>query len=114
MGHLNSQSLKVLQKLSTGMVQLKGEQLPFCISCCRSKLAQRPFKGNSEKAVYPYHTYCVDLWGPMKQSIEGYSYALLIVDEYSSYTWGKYLQHKHQAADHIMNFIKEKERKSGG
>ena len=82
MGHLNSQSLKVLQKLSTGMVQLKGEQLPFCISCCRSKLAQRPFKGNSEKAVYPYHTIYVDLWGPMRQSIEGYSYALLIVDEY--------------------------------
>jgi hypothetical protein len=42
--------------------------------------------------------------------VEGYSYALLIVDEFSSYTWGRFLQHKGQAAEAIIAFIKEKER----
>jgi hypothetical protein len=110
MGHLNKRSLMVLRNISTGMGPIKGGDLQYCVSCCRSKLAQRSFKGNNDKAIFPYHTIYVDIWGPMQQFIEGSNYALLIVDEYSSYTWGKYLQHKSQAAEYIMTFVKEKER----
>ena len=52
----------------------------------------------------------MDLWGPMQQSLNGCTYALLLVDEHSSYTWGYFLQYKSQVAELVMQFIREQER----
>jgi len=47
-----------------------------------------------------------DIWGPLStQSINGCSYFLTIVDDYSLFTWIHLLQSKSQAASFIQNFF---------
>jgi hypothetical protein len=110
MGHLNVADLHILKTRSTGIKSLGSGDLQLCISCCRAKAYQRSFNGQCDKAVKPLQTIFVDLWGPMKQSMEGSTYALLVVDEYTSYTWGFYLQCKSQAAEFLMQFVREQDR----
>jgi len=110
MGHLNVADLHILKTRSTGINNLSGGDLQMCTSCCRAKASQRSFSGQGDKANRPLQTIFVDLWGPMKPSLEGATYAMLIVDDFTSYTWGFYLQHKSQAADYIIQFVKENER----
>ncbi|GKF22434.1 retrovirus-related pol polyprotein from transposon TNT 1-94, partial [Tanacetum coccineum] len=52
----------------------------------------------------------MDLFGPVKpQTISHNKYTLVIVDEYSRYTWVFFLKKKSDAADCIMSFIKKME-----
>ena len=52
----------------------------------------------------------MDLFGPVSTvSLGGKKYALVIVDEYSRYTWVFFLKAKSDAADEIINFIKKME-----
>ncbi|CAH9083075.1 unnamed protein product [Cuscuta europaea] len=49
----------------------------------------------------------MDLCGPMRvQSINGRKYTLVIVDDFSRYTWTKFLRSKDKAAENIMTFIR--------
>ncbi|GJR91738.1 retrovirus-related pol polyprotein from transposon TNT 1-94 [Tanacetum coccineum] len=53
------------------------------------------------------HLLHMDLFGPVKpQTISHDNYTLVIVDEYSRYTWVFCLKKKSDAADCIMSFIK--------
>ncbi|GKA31702.1 retrovirus-related pol polyprotein from transposon TNT 1-94 [Tanacetum coccineum] len=54
------------------------------------------------------HLLHMDLFGPFKpQTINHNKYTLVIVDEYSRYTWVFCLKKKSDAADCIMSFIKK-------
>ncbi|GJZ55840.1 retrovirus-related pol polyprotein from transposon TNT 1-94, partial [Tanacetum coccineum] len=56
------------------------------------------------------HLLHMDLFGPVKpQTISHNKYTLIIVDEYSRYTWVFCLKKKSEAADCIMSFIKKME-----
>ncbi|CAH9118454.1 unnamed protein product, partial [Cuscuta europaea] len=49
----------------------------------------------------------MDLCGPMRvQSINGRKYTLVIVDDFSRYTWTKFLRKKDEAAEIIMTFVR--------
>nr|GEV20901.1 retrotransposon protein, putative, unclassified [Tanacetum cinerariifolium] len=49
----------------------------------------------------------MDLCGPMRvASINGKKYILVIVDDYSRFTWVKFLASKDEAPDFIINFLK--------
>ncbi|KAI3669505.1 hypothetical protein L6452_40741 [Arctium lappa] len=49
----------------------------------------------------------MDLWGPMHtQSINGKKYVSVIVDDYSRYTWVKFLRSKDETPDVIISFLK--------
>ncbi|KAI3672801.1 hypothetical protein L6452_38901 [Arctium lappa] len=50
----------------------------------------------------------MDFCGPMRtQSINGKKYILVMVDEYSRYTWLEFLRTKSEAPDLIIKFIKK-------
>nr|GEW07143.1 hypothetical protein [Tanacetum cinerariifolium] len=58
---------------------------------------------NQEK-LYLLH---MDLYGPMRvASVNGKKYILVIVDEYSRFTWVKFLRSKDEAPDFIIKFLK--------
>nr|GEV30236.1 integrase, catalytic region, zinc finger, CCHC-type, peptidase aspartic, catalytic [Tanacetum cinerariifolium] len=58
---------------------------------------------NQEK-LYLLH---MDLYGPMHvESVNGKKYILVIVDDYSQFTWVKYLRSKDEAPDFIIKFLK--------
>nr|GEV90870.1 retrovirus-related Pol polyprotein from transposon TNT 1-94 [Tanacetum cinerariifolium] len=59
----------------------------------------------SNKPLYLLH---MDLCGPMRvESINGKRYVLVVVDEYSRYTWVFFLHSKDEASDVIISFIKK-------
>nr|GEZ58174.1 putative ribonuclease H-like domain-containing protein [Tanacetum cinerariifolium] len=54
------------------------------------------------------HLLYIDLFGPVKpQTISHKKYTLVIVDEYSRYTWVYCLKKKSDASDCIMSFIRQ-------
>ncbi|GJX18541.1 retrovirus-related pol polyprotein from transposon TNT 1-94 [Tanacetum coccineum] len=58
---------------------------------------------NQEK-LYLLH---MDLCGPMRiASVNGKKYILIIVDDYSRFTWVKFLRSKDEAPDFIIKFLK--------
>ncbi|GJS13264.1 retrovirus-related pol polyprotein from transposon TNT 1-94 [Tanacetum coccineum] len=54
------------------------------------------------------HTLYMDLCGPMRvQSIVGKKYILVIVDDYSRFTWVKFLRSKDETSEFVINFLKQ-------
>ncbi|GJU87128.1 integrase, catalytic region, zinc finger, CCHC-type containing protein [Tanacetum coccineum] len=52
------------------------------------------------------HTLHMDLCGPMRvQSIKGKKYILVIVDDYSRFTWVKFLRSKDKTPEFVTNFL---------
>ncbi|GJX12912.1 retrovirus-related pol polyprotein from transposon TNT 1-94 [Tanacetum coccineum] len=50
----------------------------------------------------------MDLCGPMRvESINGNKYILVIMDDYSRFTWVKFLRSKDETQEFIINFLKE-------
>ncbi|GKC88425.1 retrovirus-related pol polyprotein from transposon TNT 1-94 [Tanacetum coccineum] len=54
------------------------------------------------------HTLHMDLCGPMRvQSINGKKYILVIVDDYSRFTWVKFLRSNDETPEFDINFLKQ-------
>nr|GFB06313.1 Gag-Pol polyprotein [Tanacetum cinerariifolium] len=80
----------------------------LCPSCeqGKSKRASHPPKPvpNSRQRLHLLH---MDLCGPMRiASINGKRYILVIVDDYSRYTWVHFLRSKDEAPKVIIKFLK--------
>ncbi|GKE87417.1 putative ribonuclease H-like domain-containing protein, partial [Tanacetum coccineum] len=57
-----------------------------------------------QEKLYLLH---MDLCGPMRiQSINGYKYILVIVDDYSRFTWVKFLRLKDKVPEFVIKFLK--------
>nr|GFC48259.1 putative ribonuclease H-like domain-containing protein [Tanacetum cinerariifolium] len=72
----------------------------------KSKRASQPPKPvpNSMQRLHLLH---IDLCGPMRiASINGKRYVLVIVDDYSRYTWVHFLRSKDEALEVIKTFLK--------
>nr|GEV12112.1 retrovirus-related Pol polyprotein from transposon TNT 1-94 [Tanacetum cinerariifolium] len=78
----------------------------------------RSFLGKSKRASHPpkpvpnsrqrLHLLHMDLCGPMRiASINGKRYVLVIVDDYSRYTWVHFLRSKDEAPEVIKTFLKK-------
>ncbi|GJU26428.1 retrovirus-related pol polyprotein from transposon TNT 1-94 [Tanacetum coccineum] len=61
------------------------------------------------KNKYGVHSFRhMDLCGPMRvQSINGKKYILVIVDDYSRFTWVKFLRSKDETPEFVINFLKQ-------
>nr|GEY46515.1 putative ribonuclease H-like domain-containing protein [Tanacetum cinerariifolium] len=61
-------------------------------------------KDNNQQKLYLLH---MNLCGPMRvESVNEKKYILVIVDDYSRFTWGKFLRSKDEAPDFIIKFLK--------
>ncbi|GJZ91224.1 retrovirus-related pol polyprotein from transposon TNT 1-94 [Tanacetum coccineum] len=60
-----------------------------------------------EEGVEKLYLLHIDLYGPMRvASINGKKYILVIMDDYSRFTWVKFLASKDEAFDFIIKFLK--------
>ncbi|GJS22062.1 retrovirus-related pol polyprotein from transposon TNT 1-94 [Tanacetum coccineum] len=80
----------------------------LCSACALGKSSKKPHKPKSEdtnqEKLYLLH---MDLCGPMRvASVNGKKYILVIVDDYSRFTWVKCLRSKDEAPAFIINFLK--------
>ncbi|GJT11190.1 retrovirus-related pol polyprotein from transposon TNT 1-94 [Tanacetum coccineum] len=71
----------------------------------RHSLQEEPkYEDTNQEKLYLLH---MDLCGPMRvASINGNKYILVIVDDYSRFTWVKFLRSKDEALDFIIKFLK--------
>ncbi|GJT94177.1 retrovirus-related pol polyprotein from transposon TNT 1-94 [Tanacetum coccineum] len=80
--------------LVRGLPKLKFEKDHLCSACAMGKSKKKPHKPKSEdtnqEKLYLLH---MDLCGPMRvASVNGKKYILVIVDDYSRFTWVKFLR----------------------
>nr|GFC05502.1 hypothetical protein [Tanacetum cinerariifolium] len=94
--------------LVAGLPKFKYHKEHLCPSCeqGKSKRASHLPKPvpNSRQRLHLLH---MDLYGPMRiASINGKRYVLVIVDDYSRYTWVHFLRSKDEAPEVIIKFLK--------
>nr|GEY82920.1 retrovirus-related Pol polyprotein from transposon TNT 1-94 [Tanacetum cinerariifolium] len=110
LSHLNFGVINHLarQGLVWGLPKIKFEKDHFCSARAMGKSKKKPHKPKSkdtnQEKLYLLH---MDLCGPMRIiSINGKKYILVIVDDYSRFTWVKCLRSKDKATDFIIKFLK--------
>nr|GFA72511.1 retrovirus-related Pol polyprotein from transposon TNT 1-94 [Tanacetum cinerariifolium] len=110
LSHLNFGAINHLarQGLIRGLPKLKFEKDHPCSACAMGKSKKKSHKPkskdtNQEKLCLLH----MDLCGPMRiESVNGKKYILVIVDDYSRFTWVKCLGSKDEAPDFIIKFLK--------
>ncbi|KAJ9558311.1 hypothetical protein OSB04_012925 [Centaurea solstitialis] len=110
LSHLNYATINQLAKtgLVTGLPSLRFTKEQLCSACEMGKIKKSSHKlkveHNTSKPLQLLH---MDLCGPMRvQSINGRKYVLVIVDDFSRYTWVNFLRSKDGASDIIISFIR--------
>ncbi|GKF68186.1 retrovirus-related pol polyprotein from transposon TNT 1-94, partial [Tanacetum coccineum] len=111
LNHLNFRTINDLARkdLVRGLPRLKFEKDHLCSACQlgkRKKFSHKPKFENTNVEVL--HTLHMDLCGPMRvRSINGKKYILVIVDDYSRFTWVKFLRSKDETPEFVINFLKQ-------
>nr|GEY40972.1 hypothetical protein [Tanacetum cinerariifolium] len=94
--------------LVRGLPKLKFEKDHLCSTCTMGKSKKKPHKPKSKDTNQEkLHLLHMDLCGPMRvASVNRKQYILVIVNDYSWYTWVKCLRSKDEASDFIIKFLK--------
>ncbi|GKE92217.1 retrovirus-related pol polyprotein from transposon TNT 1-94, partial [Tanacetum coccineum] len=110
LSHLNFGSLNKLSKdgLARGIPRLKFQKDHLCSACALGKSKKSSHQPKSEdtnqEKLYLLH---MDLCGSMHvASINEKRYVLVIVDDYSRFTWVIFLRTKDEAPEAIIKYIK--------
>ncbi|KAJ9566188.1 hypothetical protein OSB04_002154 [Centaurea solstitialis] len=110
LSHLNYATINQLVKagLVTGLPSLKFTKKQLCSACEMGKIKKSSHMLKVEHGTSkPLQLLHMDLCGPMRtQSINGRKYVLVIVDDYSRYTWVNFLRSKDGAPEIIISFIR--------
>ncbi|KAJ9546973.1 hypothetical protein OSB04_019516 [Centaurea solstitialis] len=94
--------------LVKGLPKLTFDRYSLCPGCQMRKMKRSSHKSKTESSCQsPLEMLHMDLCGPMRiQSISVKKYILVMVDEYSRYTWLEFLRVKSDAPELIIKFIK--------
>nr|GEV00298.1 retrovirus-related Pol polyprotein from transposon TNT 1-94 [Tanacetum cinerariifolium] len=100
LSHLNFGAINHLarQGLVRGLPKLKFEKDHLCSACAMGKSTKKSHKPKSEdtnqEKLYLLH---MDLCGPMRvESVNGKKYILVIVDDYSRFTWNGVVERRNR------------------
>nr|GEW16493.1 retrovirus-related Pol polyprotein from transposon TNT 1-94 [Tanacetum cinerariifolium] len=111
LSHLNFDTINdhARNDLITGLSKFRYHKEHLCPSCEheKSKRASHPPKPvpNSKQRLHLLH---IDLCGPIRiANINGKRYVLVIMDDYSRYTWVVFLRSKDEAPKEIKTFLKK-------
>ncbi|GKB32358.1 retrovirus-related pol polyprotein from transposon TNT 1-94 [Tanacetum coccineum] len=109
LSHLNFDTINLLLKnnIVTGLPKLKFVKDHLCSSCELGKAKRKSFytktTPSSKRRLQLLH---MDLCGPMQvESINGNKYVLVIVDDYSRYTWTHLLRSKDETPAVLIDFL---------
>ncbi|GKC02130.1 retrovirus-related pol polyprotein from transposon TNT 1-94 [Tanacetum coccineum] len=116
LGHANMRLIQSLasKELVRNLPKLKFDQ-HFCDACKIGKQAHASYKAkNIVSTTRCLELLHMDLFGPSTvQSYEGNRYTLVIVDDYSRYTWTRFLKDKTKAFDQFEIFSKKTQNQLG-
>ncbi|GKA68573.1 retrovirus-related pol polyprotein from transposon TNT 1-94 [Tanacetum coccineum] len=108
--HLNFDTINLLLKhnIVTGLPKLKFVKDHLCSSCELGKSKRKYFKTkNTLSLKRRLQILHMDLCGLMRvESFNGKKYVLVIVDDYSRYTWTHFLRSKDETPEVLIDFLK--------
>nr|GEX61845.1 hypothetical protein [Tanacetum cinerariifolium] len=111
LSHLNFATINNLVKnnLVQGLPKMKFKKDHLCSACEQRKIHQKNHKSKtafaSNKLLYLLH---MNLCGLMRvESINKKRYVLVVIDDYSRYTWVLLLHLKYETSEVIISFIKK-------
>nr|GEU92759.1 retrovirus-related Pol polyprotein from transposon TNT 1-94 [Tanacetum cinerariifolium] len=111
LNHLNFGTINDLARkdLVRGLPRLKFETDHLCSACQLGKSKKHTHKPKTENTnLEVLNTLHMDLCGPMRvQTINGKKYILLIVDDYSRFTWVKFLRSKDETPEVVIKFVQQ-------
>ncbi|KAJ9566817.1 LOW QUALITY PROTEIN: hypothetical protein OSB04_002783 [Centaurea solstitialis] len=114
LSHLNFKTINQLciNNLVVGLPDFRYTKVSLCSTCEKGKQTRASFKSKQISSISsPLQLLHMDLFGPVNvQSIAGKKYTLVIVDEYSRYTWVFFLRSKSDAPEEIILFVRKMER----
>ncbi|GKA28527.1 retrovirus-related pol polyprotein from transposon TNT 1-94 [Tanacetum coccineum] len=95
--------------LTLDLPRLKFEKDHLCSACQLGKSKKHTHKPKTENTnLEVLNTLHMDLCGPMRvQTINGKKYILVIVDDYSRFTWVKFLRSKDETPTVVIKFMKQ-------
>jgi transposase InsO family protein len=109
LSHLNFKTMTDLarHKLVDGFPRFRFTKDHLCPACEQGKSTRAHFPSKPEQSTnHVLQLLHMDLCGPMRvQSINGKCYILVIVDDYSRWTWVYFLRSKDQAPSMIITFL---------
>ncbi|GJW19892.1 retrovirus-related pol polyprotein from transposon TNT 1-94 [Tanacetum coccineum] len=109
LSHLNFDYINLLSKKDVviGLLKLKYIKDQLCSSCKVSKEKRNSFKTKAvPSSKGRLNSLYMDLCGPMRvASINGKEYILVIVDDYSRYTWTLFLRSKDETPEVLKDFL---------
>ncbi|GJU42573.1 retrovirus-related pol polyprotein from transposon TNT 1-94 [Tanacetum coccineum] len=112
LSHLNFKNINKLEKQNKvlGLPSLVYSKDKPCSACEKGKHHRASLKTKQNFSIRKcLHLLHMDLFRPVSpMSIYHEKYTLVIVDEYSRYTWVHFLRKKSQAPEMIMSFIRMK------
>ncbi|GJT38282.1 retrovirus-related pol polyprotein from transposon TNT 1-94 [Tanacetum coccineum] len=111
LNHLNFGTINDLARkdLVRVLPRLKFEKDHLCSACQLGKSKKHTHTPKAEKTnLEVLNTLHMDLCRPMRvQIINGKKYILVIVDDYSRFTWVKFLRSKDETPEFVINFLKQ-------
>ncbi|GJX21282.1 retrovirus-related pol polyprotein from transposon TNT 1-94, partial [Tanacetum coccineum] len=110
LSHPNFDTINLLSKydIVTGLPKLKFIKDHLRSSCELGKSKRRSFKTkNTPSSKRRLQILHMDLYGPMRiESFNGKKYVLVVVDDYSRYTWNHFLRSKDETPEVLIDFLK--------
>ncbi|GKC26744.1 retrovirus-related pol polyprotein from transposon TNT 1-94 [Tanacetum coccineum] len=111
LNHLNFGTINDLARkdLVRGLPRLKFKKDHLCSACQLGKRKKHTYTPKIENTnLEVLNTLHIDLCGPMRvQTINGKKYILVIIDDYSRFTWVKFLRSKDETPEFVIKFLKQ-------
>ena len=110
LSHLNFSNLNELVRkdLVRGLPKVMYTPDGLCDACQKAKQRRTSFKNKTESSIEePLHLLHLDLFGPVNVlSINRKRYALVIVDEFTRFTWVYFLFKKDETPEILLEHVK--------
>nr|GEZ74340.1 hypothetical protein [Tanacetum cinerariifolium] len=110
LSHLNFDTINLLSKndIVIGLSKLKFVKDHLCSSCELGKAKRKFFQSKTTPSLKRrLQLLHMDLCGPIRvASINGNKYVLVIVNDYSGYTWTHFLRSKDETPEVLIDFLR--------
>jgi transposase InsO family protein len=117
LGHAHKDAISKLsrKKLVVGLPKIKFEKDRLCDACQQGKQTKVSFKSkNVISTTRPLQLLHMDLFGPTRTpSLGGRYYCLVVVDDFSRFTWVMFLAHKDEAFPSFTKLCRKVQNEKG-
>ena len=103
LAHINYKALPHVNKVVTGLLDLKINHEGICKGCAKGKNIKNPFPKSETKTKGTLELIHSDVCGPMSSTfLSGFEYYITFIDDYSRKTWIFFLKAKNKVFEKIQ------------